>query len=45
MAVIREPVLRAWRYIDPIVRRLNVRNVKAKVWYERSSKFFNMWEE
>lgn len=45
MAIIRGPVLRVWRYIDFIVGRLSARKVKAKIWYERSSKFSNMREK
>lgn len=42
MVVIRGPAWRVWRHIDSIVGRLNAREVKAKMWYERSSKFPNM---
>lgn len=45
MAIIRGPALRVWRYIDFIVGRLSARKVKAKIWYERSSKFSNMREK
>lgn len=42
MMVIRGPARRVWRHTDSIVERLNARKVKAKMWYERSSKFSNM---